>query len=326
MNWKTILGLWKKQEPRRADEFEKLPEHVAIIMDGNGRWAKKHKLSVSLGHRQGTETLREIIRHTDDLHIKSLSLYAFSTENWNRSAEEVAALMQLILDFFASEIDELDSKNVRILILGDKGRLPEKQRETLMEAERRTRDNTGLRLNIAVNYGGRAELVKAVQEISVLVKNGTIRPEAVTEQMISDHLYTAGQKDVDLLIRTSGEMRLSNFLLYQNAYAEFVFPETLWPDFTVQEYDRALAAYGKRDRRYGGREDASARKQPGDQAAGKKTPAEGNPKPAGTESLPEPGETAETPQEEQPEAAETPQAEQPETVRPRRRRASRTEA
>ena len=309
MKLKTALSLALKKGPRTSDEFDKLPKHVAIIMDGNGRWAKKHKLNVSRGHRQGTETLREIIRHTDDLGIGALSLYAFSTENWNRSAEEVAALMQLILDFFASEIDELDSKNVRILILGDKGRLPEKQRETLMEAERRTRDNTGLRLNIAVNYGGRAELVKAVQEISVLVKNGTIRPEAVTEQMISDHLYTAGQKDVDLLIRTSGEMRLSNFLLYQNAYAEFVFPETLWPDFTVQEYDKALAVYGKRDRRYGGRLEAPApiRKLWGGKAKGAET--------AGGDA---PG------QETAPEAAETSVA--PENNRPRRRRASRTEA
>ena len=168
MKLKTALSLALKKPPRTSDEFEKLPKHVAIIMDGNGRWAKKHKLNVSRGHRQGTETLREIIRHTDDLGIGALSLYAFSTENWNRSEEEVAALMQLILDFFASEIDELDAKNVRILILGDKSGLPEKQRETLKEAERRTEKNTGLRLNIAVNYGGRAELVKAAREIATL--------------------------------------------------------------------------------------------------------------------------------------------------------------
>ncbi len=247
--WKLI----RKKEPRTSGEFEKLPEHVAIIMDGNGRWARKHKLSVSKGHRQGTETLREIIRHTDDLGIRALSLYAFSTENWNRSEEEVAALMQLILDFFDSEIDELDAKNVRILILGDKGALPEKQRETLKEAERRTQGNTGLRLNIAINYGGRAELVKAAREISVLVKNGTLRTEDITEETISAHLYTRGQPDVDLLIRTSGEQRLSNFLLYQNAYAEFVFPETLWPDFTVHDYDLALDAFAHRERRFGKR-------------------------------------------------------------------------
>ncbi len=232
----------------------KLPRHVAVIMDGNGRWAKKHKLSISRGHRQGTETLREIIRHTDDLGIEALSLYAFSTENWNRSPEEVGALMQLMLDFFASEIDELDEKNVRVLILGDKEGLPEKQRNTLLEAEARTAGNTGLRLNIAINYGGRAELVKAAREIAELVRSGELKPEEITEQTLSDHLYTRGQPDVDLLIRTSGELRLSNFLLYQNAYAEFVFPETLWPDFTVEDYDRALAVYAGRSRRFGGRE------------------------------------------------------------------------
>ena len=254
--WKTALTLALKKTPRTSSEFDRLPGHVAIIMDGNGRWAKKHHLNVSRGHRQGTENLREIIRHTDDLGIGVLSLYAFSTENWNRSEEEVGALMQLILDFFASEIDELDAKNVRILILGDKGRLPEKQREVLKEAEKRTEKNTGLRLNIAVNYGSRAEIVKAVQEIAVKVKNGTFRAEEINEQTVSDHLYTAGQPDVDLLIRTSGEQRLSNFLLYQNAYAEFVFPETLWPDFSVHDYDLALEAYGKRERRFGGRKKA----------------------------------------------------------------------
>ena len=232
---------------------EQLPKHVAIIMDGNGRWAQKHRLSVSRGHRQGTETLREIIRHTDDLGIRALSLYAFSTENWSRPPEEVAALMKLILDFFASEIDELDEKNVRILILGDKGALPEKQRETLLEAERRTAANTGLRLNIAVNYGARAEMVKAVQEIAELVRQGRLKTEEIREETISDHLYTAGQPEVDLLIRTSGEMRLSNFLLYQNAYAEFVFPKTLWPDFTVEEYDRCLEEFAHRHRRFGKR-------------------------------------------------------------------------
>ena len=228
MKLKTALSLALKKPPRTSDEFDRLPKHVAIIMDGNGRWAKKHKLSVSKGHRQGTETLREIIRHTDDLGIGALSLYAFSTENWSRSEEEVAALMQLILDFFASEIDELDAKNVRILILGDKGGLPEKQRETLIEAENR-------------------------KEIATLVRNGTIREEEINEQTISDHLYTRGQPDVDLLIRTSGEQRLSNFMLYQNAYAEFLFPTVLWPDFTVHDYDEALEVYAHRERRFGGR-------------------------------------------------------------------------
>ena len=257
--WKTAVSLALKKAPRTTSEFDRLPEHVAIIMDGNGRWAKKHHLNVSRGHHQGTENLREIIRHTDDLGIRVLSLYAFSTENWNRSEEEVSALMQLMLDFFASEIDELDAKNVRILILGDKGRLPEKQREVLKEAEKRTESNTGLRLNIAINYGSLAEIVKAAREIAVLVKNGTIRAEEINEQTISDHLYTGGQPDVDLLIRTSGEQRLSNFLLYQNAYAEFVFPETLWPDFSVHDYDLALDAFGHRQRRFGGRTSGGSR-------------------------------------------------------------------
>lgn len=243
----------KHKPPKTRQDFKRLPRHVAIIMDGNGRWAKKHKLNVAMGHRQGTETLREIIRHTDDLGIEALSIYAFSTENWSRSKEEVAALMQLILDFFASEIDELDAKNVRILILGDKADLPEKQREVLIQAEQRTGGNTGLKLNIALNYGGRAELARAARELALLVQAGQIIPGDITEQALADHLYTRGQPDVDLLIRTSGEMRLSNFLLFQCAYAEFLFPTVLWPDFSVQDYDEALLAYGGRERRFGGR-------------------------------------------------------------------------
>ncbi len=250
------MGIFK-HKPRRAAmtraDFAKLPRHVGIIMDGNGRWAKQHKLNVAMGHRQGVETLREIIRHTDDLKIGALSIYAFSTENWNRSKEEVAALMQLILDFFKSEIDELDEKNVRITILGDKAVFPQKQRDVLVKAEQRTGENTGLRLNICLNYGGRAELAMAAKEIAREVREGSLALEDVTEQAISDRLYTAGQPDVDLMIRTSGEMRLSNFLLYQCAYAEFLFPKVLWPDFSVQDYDDALLAYGGRERRFGGR-------------------------------------------------------------------------
>lgn len=252
-----MKGMWSRGKhhhaAKTASDFQRLPRHVAIIMDGNGRWAKKHRLSVARGHRQGTETLREIIRHTDDLGIEALSIYAFSTENWNRSADEVAALMQLILDFFASEIDELDAKNVRILILGDKLGLPPKQRDALLHAEERTCHNTGLRLNIAVNYGGRAELALAAQEIAMLVQTGELAPSMITERTVAEHLYTRGQPDVDLLIRTSGEMRLSNFLLFQCAYAEFLFPTVLWPDFTVADYDAALTAFGGRERRFGRR-------------------------------------------------------------------------
>ena len=232
---------------------EALPRHVAIIMDGNGRWAKAHKIKVALGHRKGVEALRSIIRESSDLGIEALSLYAFSTENWRRSPQEVEALMGLLLEYFTSEIDELDEKNVRIRILGDKDGMPEKQRAALFNAEARTADNTGLKLNIAINYGSRAELVRAARRLAEKAVKGEIAPESIDDAMFADELYTAGLPDVDLLIRTSGEMRLSNFLLYQCAYAEFLFPKTLWPDFSLDDYHAALSAFAGRDRRFGGR-------------------------------------------------------------------------
>ena len=234
---------------------DRLPKHVAIVMDGNGRWAKQHKLKVAMGHRAGTETLREIIRNSSDMGIQALTLYAFSTENWSRPQAEVEALMQLILDFFQSEIDELDEKNVRITILGDKTGLPEKQCAALMEAEHRTGANTGLRLNIAINYGSRAELVRAAQLLAKKTLAGEITPDEITEELFADQLYTAGLPDVDLMIRTSGEMRLSNFLLYQCSYAEFVFPTVLWPDFDLKQYHACIAEFQSRKRRFGAREE-----------------------------------------------------------------------
>lgn len=230
-----------------------LPRHVAIIMDGNGRWAKRHKIQIALGHRKGVEALRGIIRESSDLGIEALSLYAFSTENWKRDPQEVEALMALLLEFFSSEIDELNEKNVRIRILGDKDGLPPRQRAAVTQAEVRTADNTGLQLNIALNYGGRAELARAARELATLALQGKIKPEDIDEKCLADHLYTQGLPDVDLLIRTSGEMRLSNFLLYQCAYAEFEFPTVLWPDFDVNAYHQALNAFAQRDRRFGGR-------------------------------------------------------------------------
>ena len=230
-----------------------LPRHVAIIMDGNGRWAKQHKIKVALGHRRGVEALRAIIRESSDLGIEALSLYAFSTENWRRDPQEVEALMGLLLEFFTSEIDELDEKNVCIRILGDKDGMPPRQREALVNAEKRTGKNTGLKLNIAINYGGRAELARAARSLAEKAVKGEIRPEDIHEDTLAAELYTAGLPDVDLLIRTSGEMRLSNFLLYQCAYAEFLFPEVLWPDFDLDDYHRALDAFAQRDRRFGGR-------------------------------------------------------------------------
>lgn len=234
-------------------ELVKLPRHVAIIMDGNGRWAKAHALKVAQGHRRGTETLRAIIRESSDIGIEALSLYAFSTENWKRSPAEVSALMSLLLEYFTSEIDELDEKNVCIRILGDKDGLPGPQREALIQAERRTAANTGLKLNIAINYGGRDEILRAARTLAARAQAGELSPEAITAADFEAALYTHDLPDVDLLIRTSGEMRLSNFLLYQCAYAEMTFPTVLWPDFSLEDYHGALQAFGARDRRFGGR-------------------------------------------------------------------------
>ena len=236
-------------------DIERLPKHVAVIMDGNGRWANQHKVRIAMGHRAGTETLREIIRNSSDMGIQVLSLYAFSTENWARPQSEVDALMQLILDFFTSEIDELDEKHVRITILGQKDALPPRQRASLEQAETRTRDNTGLRLNIAINYGARAELARAARLLAQEVAAGERNAESIDEKALSEKLYTGDQPDVDLLIRTSGEMRQSNFLLYQCAYAEFVFPTVLWPDFTLKHYHECIAEFQSRKRRFGKREE-----------------------------------------------------------------------
>lgn len=234
-------------------DLNRLPRHIGIIMDGNGRWAKQHKLKVAMGHSAGTEALRGIIRDASDLGIEALSLYAFSTENWTRSQSEVDALMALLLKFFVSEIDELSQKNVRILILGDKEHMPAPQRDALFAAENRTTQNTGLTLCIAVNYGSRAELARAARLLAQEAAAGALLPEAIDEVAIAARLYTAGIPDVDLLIRTSGEMRLSNFMLWQCAYAEFLFPPMLWPDFTVEDFHACIAAFQHRSRRFGGR-------------------------------------------------------------------------
>ena len=235
--------------------FERLPRHVAIIMDGNGRWAKKHALQVSLGHRKGVEALRGVIRESSDLGIETLSLYAFSTENWKRSEAEVNALMALLSEYFTSEIDELDQNRVCIRILGDVDGLPAPQRQAVCDAMERTKDNQGLKLCIALNYGGRQEIARAARHLAERVKTGEIAPGEIDEKLFEQALYTAGLPDVDLLIRTSGEMRLSGFLLWQCAYAEFVFPSVLWPDFTIQDYHAALTAFAGRSRRFGGRKE-----------------------------------------------------------------------
>ena len=231
---------------------DRLPTHVAIIMDGNGRWAQQRGLPRSAGHAAGTEALRDIIRASDDWGIQALSLYAFSTENWARSKDEVNALMGLLLKYFNSEIDELDEKNVCIRILGDVDGLPEPQRDAVKRAMERTKDNTGLKLNIALNYGGHAELIRAAQALAAKVAAGELKPEEITNEAFEAELYTAGLPPVDLLIRTSGEQRLSNFLLWQLAYTEFYFTDVPWPAFDKQELVKAIEKYNERDRRYGG--------------------------------------------------------------------------
>jgi len=239
-------------EPEKQLPPDRLPSHVAIIMDGNGRWAQNRGLPRSAGHAAGTEALRDIIRASDDWGIKALSLYAFSTENWARSKEEVSALMGLLLKYFNSEIDELDQKNVRILILGDINGLPDEQREAVQKAMDRTKDNTGLMLNIALNYGGRAELTRAAKLLAEKVAAGELKTEEISEKSVEEMLYTAGIPDVDLLIRTSGEKRTSNFLPWQTAYAEMIFDSVLWPDYDRAHYLKNLREYASRDRRFGG--------------------------------------------------------------------------
>lgn len=232
-----------------------LPRHVAVIMDGNGRWAQKRGMPRSFGHKAGVEALREIIRHSDHLGIEALTIYAFSTENWKRSAEEVGALMGLLLEYFTKELDELHREHVRIRIIGDIDDMPkglEKQQAALYNAMERTKDNTGLKLNIALNYGGRQEIVRAARRLAQKAKDGEINPEAIDMELFESELYTADLPEVDFMIRTSGEIRLSNFLLYQLAYAEFYQTDVLWPDFDRKAYDEALLAYTKRNRRFGG--------------------------------------------------------------------------
>jgi undecaprenyl diphosphate synthase len=235
-----------------APDFARLPRHVAVIMDGNGRWAMRHLQPRAAGHRAGVEAMRAIIRESSDLGIEVLSCYAFSTENWTRPAEEVGLLMGLMLEFFKKEIEELHRNGVRIRILGDVQGMPDAQRAVLTEAMERTAENDGLKLNLAINYGARAELTRAARTLAEAAARGELQPAEIDEARFAGELYTAGMPEVDLVVRTSGEQRLSNFLLYQCAYAEFVFTDTMWPDFDVAAYHQALAEYQARKRRFGG--------------------------------------------------------------------------
>ena len=229
-------------------DSQRLPRHVAVIMDGNGRWAKQRMMPRSAGHRAGVERVRTIIRMSSDIGIKYLTLFAFSTENWKRPADEVGTLMKLLLEYLAKELDELHEKNVRIKTLGNISQLPKDVIAEINRAVEKTKNNTGLTVNMAVNYGGRLDIVDAVKR---MISDG-VNADDISEQSLSSYLSTADQPDPDLFIRTSGEMRISNFLLYQLAYAEFYFTDTLWPDFNELEFWKALDCFAKRDRRFGG--------------------------------------------------------------------------
>ena len=235
-----------------AQARENVPAHVAIIMDGNGRWAKQRHLPRVEGHRVGVESVRAVLRACGEFGIKYLTLYAFSVENWNRPQDEVDTLMKYLARYLKSEIAELNKNNVRLEIIGQVYRLPEFVQEQLAKTQAALSKNTGLTLVLALSYGGRTEIVEATRAIADKVKSGQIDPAEITEQVISQHLYTRHIPDPDLLIRTSGEMRVSNFLLWQISYSEFVVTPTLWPDFRRPQLVEALEEYARRHRRFGG--------------------------------------------------------------------------
>lgn len=232
-------------------EKEKLPRHVAVIMDGNGRWAKKQGLPRIMGHKRGVDVLKDLLRCCRDWGIQALTAYAFSTENWGRPLEEVEFLMTLFERVLRKELQEMLEENVQIRFVGDLEALPRSLQSEIERSMAETRSNRGIRFTVATNYGGRQEILHACRAIAQQVQQGLLQPEAIDKDIFERYLYTAGISDPDLLIRTSGEMRISNFLLWQMAYAEIYITESLWPDFNRTEFHRALAAYQQRERRFG---------------------------------------------------------------------------
>ncbi|GAA5415137.1 Ditrans,polycis-undecaprenyl-diphosphate synthase ((2E,6E)-farnesyl-diphosphate specific) [Paraliobacillus ryukyuensis] len=241
-----------KNKTDHIDHIENVPEHVAIIMDGNGRWAKKKGLPRFAGHKQGMDNVRNIVRRANNRGIKILTMYAFSTENWKRPRDEVDYIMKLPKEFIHNYLPELIQENVRIQTIGDFNLLPAHTKQAVNEAKERTKSNDGLILNIALNYGSRGEILQAVQQLVKEVESDKLSPDTIDEQVLAKYLYTTGLKDPDLVIRTSGEQRLSNFLLWQVAYAEFWFTDKYWPDFDDEAFDKALLDYQNRKRRFGG--------------------------------------------------------------------------
>ena len=240
----------QKQEDTEVKE-RVLPKHIAIIMDGNRRWAKNKKIPTMLGHREGVQTLKKITRYASDIGIKYLTVYAFSTENWSRKKEEVDFLMYLVGEVLQNELEELNKNNVKITFIGNYTELPQPVPKEVEKAIENTKNNTGLKLQVALNYGSRAEIIHAVQEIGKKIINKEIKPEDIDDELISQHLYTKGIPDPCLLIRTGGEQRISNYLLWQCAYTEFYSTEALWPDFSIKEFEKAIDEFNTRQRRFG---------------------------------------------------------------------------
>lgn len=230
----------------------KVPVSLGVIMDGNGRWAKKRLLPRSAGHRAGAENLKELCRNCGRYGVKYLTVYAFSTENWARPEDEVHQLMELFVEFFERYDPELAEEGIRVRFTGDIAALPEKVRNTIAEGEERSKNRQKMQLIVAMNYGGRREIESAARKVAQKVKNGEIEPDEITEQMLSENMYLPDVPDPELIIRPSGEMRLSNFLLWESAYSEFWVSETLWPDFGYDDLTQAFKDYAKRDRRFGG--------------------------------------------------------------------------
>ncbi|CAB1243796.1 isoprenyl transferase [Clostridium sp. MT-14] len=233
-------------------DLNNIPKHIAIIMDGNGRWAKERNLPRVIGHKAGVETIREIVKECSILKVKYLTLYAFSTENWKRPKDEVSALMNILAEYLKKEFKELDDNNVIINYIGDISRLPNICQKELVACHKNTEDNTGLTLNLALNYGGRDEITRAFKLIYEDIKSKKINEEDINENMIANYMYTKGMPDPDLIIRPSGEQRLSNFLLWQCAYSEFWYSNIKWPDFRKEHLYKAIFDYQNRDRRFGG--------------------------------------------------------------------------
>ena len=236
-------------------DMNNIPSSVAIIMDGNGRWAEKRRLPRVMGHNAGMKAMREIVSTASQLGVKFLTVYAFSTENWNRSDEEINGIFKLLIKYVDSELDKIAKNNVKINILGDRERLAQKVNEKIEQAIKRTEKNDGLIFNIALNYGGRDEILRSVKSVCQEVKSGVLQIYDIDAEKFEKHLYTGelGVKDPDLIIRTSGEIRISNFLLWQLAYSEMIFVDVLWPDFTPDIFKKTIMEYQRRSRRFGGR-------------------------------------------------------------------------